>query len=65
MDLGGKVPPFRGRCRVGRGGRIIIDRRSRPRVTSGIVPYWETDVESNSRFHFKSFCLIFSDWIPC
>lgn len=45
-----KPPPFRGRVRVGRGGRIIIDRTSVNR-TNGIVPFWESDQESYERLN--------------
>ena len=46
----GKIPPFRGRARMGRGGRIIFDRRTAPKP-NGVVSYFETDEEYNSRLH--------------
>lgn len=45
-----KPPPFRGRVRFGRGGRVIIDRTSVNR-TNGIVPFWESDQESYERLN--------------
>jgi len=44
------IPPFRGRCRIGRGGRVIFDRRP-PVKTNGIVPFFEGDDEYNPRIH--------------
>lgn len=39
-----RIPPFRGRYRIGRGGRVVFDRAV-PRTHNGIVPYFETDEE--------------------
>jgi len=44
-----KTPPFRGRARMGRGGRIIFDRTLNR--TNGIVQWWESDQESNERLN--------------
>jgi len=42
---------FRGRVRVGRGGRVICDRIPLNRINNGIVPWWESDQESNERLN--------------
>lgn len=47
--LGPKIPTFRGRVRMGRGGRILFDRRKNKPSSSGIVPYIETDEEYSPR----------------
>jgi hypothetical protein len=51
QDIGASTPssriPFRGRIRVGRGGRVIVDRSSN-RI-NGIAHWWESDQESNER----------------
>jgi hypothetical protein len=43
-----KLPPFRGRARIGRGGRILFDRRPPPK-SNGIVHYLQTDEECYPR----------------
>jgi len=45
-----KIPPFRGRARLGRGGRVIFDRPPNHK-TNGIVSWWESDQESNERLN--------------
>jgi len=45
-----KLPPFRGRVRFGRGGRVIFDRTPNKKE-NGIVHCIETDEEFNSRFN--------------
>jgi len=44
------IPPFVGRCRMGRGGRLVYDRRPLV-VRNGIVPSFESDEESFTRVH--------------
>eukprot|EP01114_Cavostelium_apophysatum_P001159 TRINITY_DN10990_c0_g1_i1.p1 TRINITY_DN10990_c0_g1~~TRINITY_DN10990_c0_g1_i1.p1 ORF type:complete len:471 (+),score=133.82 TRINITY_DN10990_c0_g1_i1:1427-2839(+) len=47
IDLGPRLQ-FRGRCRIGRGGRIIFDRRP-VAITNGISRSFETDEECPTR----------------
>lgn len=44
------MPPFRGRARIGRGGRLIFDRRPvKPLDDNGGVICWESDNDYNPR----------------
>jgi hypothetical protein len=45
------IPSFRGRARIGRGGRIIFDRKPTKISLNGIVHCFETDNEYDPRIN--------------